>query len=565
MWHTPITRRAWLASPLALQACQADRAAPRLDGGWLGASHDRGHLLRQGSPEPSATGENKRCAVAIVGGGVAGLAAARALLRAGVEDIALFELEDVAGGNSRAHQMNGVACPQGAHYLPLPGPQATDVSELLHDLGLLRSVMGRTQADERHLCHSPQERLWVDGTWHEGLLPPAQAGSTREAQYRQFSRAVATLSRELAFAVPTRSAVWTPGHTALDATSFAQWLARQGLHDPALRWYLDYACRDDYGADSTAVSAWAGLHYFASRHGFQLPGDDQGAERDAVFTWPEGNAWLTQRMAPALGDRLHCAAVVRRIEVLRHGVQLDVHALNRLDAQGARPSTTQRWTAQHVVVALPLHVAARVISTPPAALADAAARVSHAPWLVANLHLHTPLTDKPGAPPSWDNVIFRPTAAPTPPSDPVDDSSSGALGYVDARHQALRPMAGPTVLTTYWALGHADPQRVKQRRQALLQQPWQSWAQRVMSDLARAHPDLPSKTTRMDISRYGHAMAVPTPGVRASAALQALAQPTTPSRLHMAHSDLAGYSVFEEAYTLGTRAGQAAARQLRQR
>ena len=62
--------------------------------------------------------------------------------------------------------------------------------------------------------------------------------------------------------------------------------------------------------------------------------------------------------------------------------------------------------------------------------------------------------------------------------------------------------------------------------------------------------------------RYGHAMAIPAPGVRGNAALQALAQPQTP-RLHFAHGDLAGYSIFEEAFTFGHIAGNAAARRLR--
>ena len=77
--------------------------------------------------------------------------------------------------------------------------------------------------------------------------------------------------------------------------------------DPLLRWYLDYACRDDYGAGLDEVSAWAGLHYFASRHGFQAPGDDSD-EREPVFTWPEGNAWLVERLAAPLRERLRVRA-----------------------------------------------------------------------------------------------------------------------------------------------------------------------------------------------------------------------------------------------------------------
>jgi hypothetical protein len=57
-------------------------------------------------------------------------------------------------------------------------------------------------------------------------------------------------------------------------------------------------------------------------------------------------------------------------------------------------------------------------------------------------------------------------------------------------------------------------------------------------------------------------MSIPAPGVRSSAALRALAEGVTP-RLHWAHADLAGYSVFEEAFTAGASAGRRAAKALR--
>jgi len=52
--------------------------------------------------------------------------------------------------------------------------------------------------------------------------------------------------------------------------------------------------------------------------------------------------------------------------------------------------------------------------------------------------------------------------------------------------------------------------------------------------------------------RYGHAMSIPLPGVRGSAALRALAEPQ--ARVQFGHADLSGYSVFEEAMYRGVRA-----------
>ncbi|WP_201362809.1 NAD(P)-binding protein, partial [Escherichia coli] len=68
----------------------------------------------------------------IIGAGIAGLACARALARRGVDDIALLDLEDQAGGNSRGHRLASSPCPLGAHYLPLPGTDAREVLEVLH-------------------------------------------------------------------------------------------------------------------------------------------------------------------------------------------------------------------------------------------------------------------------------------------------------------------------------------------------------------------------------------------------------------------------------------------------
>ena len=95
---------------------------------------------------------------------------------------------------------------------------------------------------------------------------------------------------------------------------------------------------------------------------------------------------------------------------------------------------------------------------------QAAQRLTHAPWLVANLQLRAPLADRPGAPPSWDNVVY----------------GSAGLGYVDASHQSLNPRRGPTVLTWYLPLGDDT----LAARRALLEQPWNHWRDRAVADLS---------------------------------------------------------------------------------
>ncbi len=544
-----------VAMPL-LGACSRhgapDVLPPDVPGGFVGgASPERGHRLRErrksGAPEAPAV--TRRVATVIAGGGIAGLAAARALRLAGHDDFALLEQEDAAGGNSRAGKLLGSAgaaalpCPLGAHYLPVPPETARAVLDFLDECGVCRWELGRRVWDERYLCHSPQERVYYnsgDGPrWHPGLLPVDGMAPGTIEQYRRFGERIAALRASGAFRLPRLGLVHEPTHPAvlqpLDALSFSAWLDREGFDDRWLRAYLDYCCRDDYGAGITIVSARAGVHYFASRHGFAAPEDTGGdAERDAVLTWPEGNGWLAARLAARLGARLISGVTVERIG-LRHGggVEVDgwVHAHSR----------RERWLAARCVVALPVFVAARVLESPPPALLAYARRLRHAPWIVVNARLARALDDRPGAAPAWDNVVH----------------GSAGLGYVSANHQALDPAphASPQVITWYLAPG-LDPAT----RQAVLTQPWQHWAGRMLAELGPAHPDLSGKLERVLVTRYGHAMAVPEPGIMGffettanRTAHEQLSNLNSFGPLRFAHADWAGYSIFEEAFSAGDR------------
>lgn len=93
-----------------------------------------------------------------------------------------------------------------------------------------------------------------------------------------------------------------------------------------------------------------------------------------------------------------------------------------------------------------------------------------------------------------------------------------------------------------------------------------------MAALGDAHPDLRERATRVEITRHGHVMAIPAPGLIdcLSIGLQApsnrrRARPNgeraawipTPAtaRLAFAHGDWSGHSVFEDAFTRGHGAG----------
>ncbi|MBH0111608.1 FAD-dependent oxidoreductase [Novosphingobium sp. YJ-S2-02] len=511
------------AGSLALGGC-GDRA---MAGTLGGADWQRGHALRDGA-FPAPQGNVEEVGLVIAGGGVAGLATGWRLAEAGFSDFALFELEDRVGGNARSGANAVSAYPLGAHYLPVPNREARALHHMLREFGMIvgEDASGAPVYDPYQLCADLEERLLWRGHWQEGLFPSDGLGPADRAQHEAFQSRMA-LYRKMegsdgrpAFAIPMALSSTDRDLRALDALSFAQWLDAQGFTAPALRAYLRYCCRDDYGSEPEQVSAWAGIHYFAARRGWAANGDG-----DRELTWPEGNGRLVARMAQRIAPHLrsgHSVFAVRPEEG-RRGVLVDVfdHAAGR----------SRRLRARAVVVAMPHFVAARV-----APHYAARGSLDYAPWVVANVTVER-LPQGRGTPLAWDNV----------------SSASESLGYVVATHQSASAGAGPSVLTWYMPLSRETPE---QARKILMTRSLERWQAVVREDLLAMNPDLEGALRRIDVWRWGHAMARPSPGfLAAPARLGALgARPP----VVFAHSDMSGLSLFEEAHYRGVLAAEAA-------
>lgn len=515
-----------VASTLTLLGCTRKGAAPLPPGELLGPSHTLGHRLRDGSGLPAAT-ETRKVGTLIVGGGMAGLACGWWLRRSGHGDFAVLELEQEAGGNARGGRNIVSVYPWGAHYLPIPGPEARELRQMLAEFGVLRGDPDVThpEYDERYLCHSPQERLYINGAWQDGLLPQFGISAAERAQQRRFIERMATLKAsrdvhgQLAFAVP--SARGDSPDAALVRSSMHDWLVREGFDAPSLHWWVNYACRDDYGTDYQHVSAWAGIHYFAGRHG-----EAANAETDHVLTWPEGNGWLTRKLAERLGERLAVGVMVWHIEANASGIS----------AMAFLPSEARsvRYHAERLVWAGPVGILPYVWPGLPAEWRAAIGRFDYAPWLVANLTLRKAPDEDDEVPLSWDNVLYQ----------------GQGLGYVVATHQQLTRDRRGTVFTYYRPLSEYAPATA---RKLLLATPRETWAKQILTELGRAHPALSSLCTRLDVWRWGHGMARPTLDIFGEA-LDALRRPS--GRVLLAHSDLSGFSLAEEAHYWGVRAAR---------
>lgn len=518
-----ITRReaigGTLAGALALSAC-SETAYPGTLGG---ADWQRGHALREGR-FPAPEGPAQQTGVLIAGGGAAGLAAAWRLAEAGYTDFTLLELEDNTGGNARSGRNAVSAYPLGAHYLPVPNREAGALRHMLKGFGMITGEEdGAPLYDPFQLCADLEERLLWRGEWQEGLIPASGLTAGEAAQHARFAAEMAARRAETgadgkpAFAIPRAFSSTDPRYTALDAQSFAQWLDAAGYTAPTLRAYLRYCCRDDYGTEPEALSAWAGIHYFAGRRGWAAGGDG-----DRELTWPEGNGRLVTLMAKAVEPHIRTAHSVFHVD--RDGDGMTVFAFDHAAGRSGR------WHARSVILALPLFLAARVT---PDALPQP--DLTYAPWVVANVTVSRHPRGK-GAALAWDNV----------------SSASDTLGYVVATHQSQSSADGPTVLTWYHALSRESP---AEARRILMTRPIAAWQRLIADDLLAMNPDLAGAIERIDVWRWGHAMARPAPGFLSAPARLASIAAKPP--LVFAHSDLSGLSLFEEAHYRGVVAAEA--------
>ncbi|GAA4331850.1 NAD(P)/FAD-dependent oxidoreductase [Flaviaesturariibacter amylovorans] len=522
----PMDRRHFLQLSLALaglSACGGKERPRPVPGAIVGANAAVGHLLRD-ERQPPHSDDFRRTGILIVGAGVAGLSAARHLERAGYHDFKVLDLEDVAGGNSRSGSNAISPFPWGAHYVPTPNNDLTEYLQFLREADVVTGfdALQRPVYNEYHLCFDPQERLFLNGRWQEGLVPQfgLPAADLREidrflARMDEFRKAIGSDGRP-AFAIPVDASSRDARYTGLDRITFRKWMEEAGFRSPYVHWYADYCTRDDFGARHDVVSAWAGIHYFAARKGAGA-----NAAQGDVLTWPNGNAFLVDALRKGIEDRILTGHVALHLRTAGKGVTVDV-----LDV---KKNASMHYGADHCLLAIPQFAAAHLMRDH--SRRDRARQALHyTPWMVANLQVRD-LPERPGVGSCWDNVLY----------------DSPSLGYVDATHQLIRERSPLRNLTYYLPLTEGAPEAA---RRAARGHDHAHWAETVLRDLEPVHPGIRKHVERLDVLLWGHAMAQPLPGLLHGPLRAELALSPHPC-VHFAHSDLAGISIFEEAFYQG--------------
>ncbi|MBI5233030.1 MAG: NAD(P)-binding protein [Deltaproteobacteria bacterium] len=498
-------------------------------GGIIGSNRKVGHMLIEGGGLTPK--ETKRTGVVIAGGGISGLSSARELRKNGFDDFLLLELEEKPGGNS-ASGANAVSpYPWGAHYVPLPGEDSVFVRELFEELGVIEGYdkKGLPVYNEYYLCADPQERLLIHGRWQEGLVPQLGISEKDKRQYNEFFgtmnkfRDARGSDGRRAFSIPIDLSSRDMEFLKYDGTSMGRYMFDNGWDSEYLRWYVNYCCRDDYGCHMDEVSAWAGIHYFASRSGKAA-----NADSHAVLTWPEGNGWIVKRMEEKVRDNIRCNACVFNIETAGNDIAVDYY--------DAKRAVAVRVLSKAVIHAAPRFTAFRTVKYLRDKLPAYSDGFGYAPWMIANVTMKGRPEGK-GAPLSWDNVGY----------------GRDSLGYVVANHQDIARHSDKTVLTCYFPLTSAQP--VAERQKAI-KRSYKEWADMVIRDLSFMHPGIEDSIEELNVWLWGHAMVRPVPGFMWGKARFEAMKPH--EKIYFAHSDMSGISIFEEAQYRGIMASRAA-------
>ncbi|MFO0661264.1 MAG: FAD-dependent oxidoreductase [Polyangiaceae bacterium] len=513
-----------LGASVAQVACK--RPVREIPGSIRGASHAVGHKLKDlpSLGEPSVT---VRVPVVIVGAGPSGLSAAWRLRRLGEERVVVLDLEATEGGTSSFGDDGVVPYPWGAHYVPAPRKEHTALVTLLRELGAITGEdrSGNLVFAEDMLVRDPEERVFHRGVWYDGLYLKAGASDDDLAQLARFQNEISrfvsfrdTKGRR-AFDIPMEHATDDSEITSLDRITMSQWLEQHGFTSSRLKWLVDYACRDDYGLHVESTSAWAGLFYFASR--VSGPGD----EAADLFAWPQGNGRVVQHLSSS------CPGVVRARRLVVDVATFDDHA--EVIAFDLEANRVEKYMAERVIYAAPKFLAPRVLRSFREQRPSWVDQMVYGPWMVANLHMSAHPTSR-GVPIAWDNVLY----------------DSPSLGYVVATHQTMVD-EGPTVLTYYYPYAQDD---AKKARETLLSTEHAAFVELILADMAPAHKGFLPLVQRIDVWRWGHAMVQPRPGLVWGGTRQRATQAV--GRIHMAHSDLSGLALLEEALHHGVRAAE---------
>jgi monoamine oxidase len=265
--------------------------------------------------------------VVVIGAGIAGLVAARELVRAG-RDVVVLEARDRVGGRLVNGRLpDGSPIELGGQWV---GPGQDRVHELLRELGLPTFP---TYDDGRHIAELAGRRSEYTGRIPR--LNPLVLADIQQGQWRLDASA-----RK----VPLARAWEAAGAQRLDGQTFAAWIRRH-LYTAGGRAFVRLVTGAIFCAEPEDLSALWASFYIGSAGGLdRLINTKGGAQQDRIVG---GSQRIAEVLAGELGERVRLDAPVTDIEWTTGGVQVST-------------ATGTRVRAGKAIITLPPALAARL-------------------------------------------------------------------------------------------------------------------------------------------------------------------------------------------------------------
>ncbi|MFD2892469.1 FAD-dependent oxidoreductase [Flavobacterium chuncheonense] len=482
-----------------------------------GTNHILGHRLwLKNFPKPT---KEIKIPYLIIGAGISGLSAARQFKKSNIDEFLVLELENKLGGNSANGENRYSKFPLAAHYLPLPNIRDKELLSFLEESKIIVGYKNNLPVfDEAQLCFDPNERLFIRNSWQTDLIP--RYGNLKEVddQIDTFLKKMSEFREKKGgdgkyfFDIPMSFCSKDSTLDYLDSKTMKIWMLENKFDSEEVFEYVNYCCRDDFGLGVEFVSAWAGIHYFASRKHENI---NYG---NTVLTWPEGNGRLVKHLKSYVEGNVLSGHLVYEVKTDSEGVEVLV-----FDTKSNESITI---SAEKVIVATPQYITKYLIPN----RKELVYSFQYAPWFTASLTL-SEIPDNGSFPLSWDNVIYK----------------GKGLGYVYNQHQNLEQIIEKKVITYYYSFSSND---ISTKRSELLKRPVDYWKMLVLSDLEIAHPGIEKYILDIEIHRIGHGMISPVPNFIKGNVIKEVSK-NIENKVFFAHSDLAGISIFEEAFHQG--------------
>ncbi|SFZ85591.1 oxygen-dependent protoporphyrinogen oxidase [Devosia enhydra] len=403
-----------------------------------------------------SAGLPERVDVAIIGAGMAGLAAARALEG---RSILVFEAETRAGGRLLSEPRGEYWLNFGAHMFG--GPES-GVGRLLTETGTeARPILGRLMG----MAYGGRRLLDTPAEFYPFLLPLTP--SERLAFIRM------GLKLRLGSDRVARQMRSQPGESESERTARLIGIengrtlaAYLGALPPRIRALLA-AITERNGADPDEMAAGHGLRSFGNVWSRHAPG------RHVLG----GSALLPQRLAARLGDRLRLGVTVTGVTQAPDGVVIDYR-----DSTGA----PGRVRARAAIVATPAFVSRRIVKDLPTPVAEGLDAIRYGAFVTAGV-----LTTET-APMPWDGVYA--TATP-------DRSFSVMFNMATSLREGPRRPGGSLMLF-----------RGARGAQGLLDQPEAEIERRFGQDLVAAFPELRGRIAEITVQKWAAGAPYAAPG-----------------------------------------------------